>query len=526
MNIKGNEYLFGRCLRVAFTRRTINAEGKENETDVFFITHAPDVNRDNYVAMDVSVIDRPSATSKGNPGFQGTVTVYNPSKKLLDTINQGATWVTDYVHKNDTSEEKSNAIRDFYNSRLTCTISAGYLDKDGLPDWHVILKGYVNGSSLARKGVEDVLTFGIMDIDPIKDSMMVDKEITKLYGPEYEIKRVLETQNTNRFEATWHETLLKYIRQWEFDRIPDPKSSYDQNRSIAYATSTQQQQKKFPDRTDFSKMSEEEQPFIPVSDFDRKRYDWFEVKYVSSLSDWLKSKQTAGLDWADTRSGIGPEGVQLEIDLKTQQMPQKGAVYGNNLSQMLDGLCAVANTRVGWYCDKTNTKRNIYIIYPLGAEPLWVKGEDAGIRIWNYQNLLESPSVSGSGIMTVKMLFNPKCVCNITLALMLDRSIISKDDATRNLSNIESGDYGSMATSASLQTFGTVQLGASAAVATVNKEAQEGKSRGYLFNLGFPIIEVKHELSTYGKNWTTTVKTVPMTAGLTFAQSKQVKGEK
>lgn len=522
MKIKNNSYLFGRCLRVAFTGIRDVKDG-DKDISYFAITHAPDVNRDNYVAMDVVVTDRPNARAQGNPGFQGTVTVYNPTQLLLNVINSGATWVTDYVNENTESEDKANAIERFYASRLTCTISAGYLTDNGEPDWHVILKGYVNGSSLARKGVEEVLTFGVMDIDMMKDSMVAEKQLTKLYGSEWEIKRILESQNANRFERTWYETLVKYIKQWETDRIADPQSVPDQKRETNYQLSTQPQRTTFPLRKDFSRITEEEKPFTPISEYDRNNTNWFEIKFVKSLRDWKEVTRYAGRDLENI--SVGQEGVQLQIDLMNQIMPQNGAVYGRNLAEMLDGLCAHAVHRVGWYCDKVNRKRNTYVIYPLGSEPLWVEGEYAGIKIWNYQNLLESPSVSGSGIMNVKMVFNPKCECGITLALMLKRSLISGDGATRDLSKFESGDYGSMASSASLATFGTVQLGSSNAVAAVNKAVQTGKSRGYLFNIGFPIIEVKHELSTYSKNWSTTVKTVPMTAGLTYKQTKQIKGE-
>lgn len=525
MNIKGQEYLYGRCLRVAFAGvKNVKDPSTGKAMTEFFITHAPDVNRDNYVAMDVSVTDRPNARSQGNPGWQATVTVYNPTQTLLNVINSGATWVTDYVSENAKSADKANAIKNFYASRLTCTISAGYLNKDGMPDWHVIMKGYVNGSSLARKGVEEVLTFGVMDIDMLDGSLVAEEQLANIYGEQYKMQRMSDANHLNKFEKTWYETLVKYIRMWETGRIADPQSDYDKNRSLQYELSTKPQQTLFPMRTDFSRITEEERPFTPISEVDRQKNNWFEIKFVSSLKQYLTTVRKLGRDIGDTFVGRGNIAVDLEVDLKKQIMPTNGAIYGVNLAQMLDGLCARACHRVGWYCDKTNRKRNTYIIYPLGNDPLWVDGEKAGIQIWNYQNLLESPSVSGAGIMTVKMTFNPSCVCGISLALMLDRTLIAGDDATRNLSRFESGDYGSMASSAQLATFGTVQLGSSNAVAATRRVVQDGKSRGYMFNIGFPIIEVKHELSTYGKNWTTTVKTVPMTAGLTYKQQKAIKG--
>jgi hypothetical protein len=86
-----------------------------------------------------------------------------------------------------------------------------------------------------------------------------------------------------------------------------------------------------------------------------------------------------------------------------------------------------------------------------------------------------------------------------------------------------SGELGSLGTSADLATYGTVQLGQTNAVASVNKKAEVAKTNGYMFNIGFPIMSVKHELSTHKGTWTTTVQTVPVTAGLNYKQIKTIK---
>jgi hypothetical protein len=318
-------------------------------------------------------------------------------------------------------------------------------------------------------------------------------------------------QNTNKFETTWYQTLVKYIKQWEVERIPDPQSMPETRRKNAYNfLSTRPQQQITPLAEDRSRITNEDFPLIPVSNFDRQREDWFEIKFVKSVSDWLARTRNGGRDW-----GGGAIDVKLQEALTAYVMPANNAVYGINLAQMLDGLCAVVG-RIGWHRDITNRTRNTYLIYELGNEPLWVSKDKADIQIWNYQNLLESPSVSGAGIMTVKMVFNPECVCHRTLALILDPTVVSKDGATRDISGLESGLYGSMATQSSLANFGNVQISGSNAVAALNKGVQDGKSRGYLFNIGFPIVSVKHELSTYGNNWSTTVQTVPATVGLKY----------
>lgn len=545
MKIKGNSYLFGRCLKIVFCKQVVVTDedgnpviqdGRKviNDIEVYKIEHAPEVDRRLNVAIDVNVIDKPSALSKRNPGFQATVTIYNPWRDLLNKINDYATWVNTYVDQNSgkSETEKQNAIDQYYESRLTCTISAGFIDDTGKPMYTPLIKGYVNGSSLARKGLEDVLTFGVMSVDFMRESRIVEKELIKyanVEDEEYDLITMSEAERETKFERTWYETLVKYIKQFEMVRISDPQTDPEKTRNIKYFTSTQSQQTGAPTWTDVSRMTEEDRPLTPISTWDRDNSNWFDIQFVKSLSIWKRDNSKFGRDW-QTFDPLN-EDADLKIDLSMQIMPQNKGIYGSNLAEMLDGLCAQAMYRVGWYRELDNRKRNTYVIYRLGAEPLWVQGEQAGIQIWNYQNLLESPSVSGAGIMTVKMVFNPLCKCGITLALMLDKNLISGDNATRKLTDIEAQTtsgrlYGSMSSNSNLATFGNVQISGSNAVAATNKQAQDVKTRGYMFNLGFPIIEVKHELSTHSKNWTTTVKTVPCTAGLTFKQIKEAKGVK
>lgn len=525
MKIGNNSYNFGRCLKVSFSN--INATTNGKEITVFDIEHAPEVDRDKFVAMDVVVTDRPSARAKDNPGFQATVTIYNPARILLDIINGGATWVNSYISEKDSAIKRTNNIKRYYDSRLQCTISAGYVNDNGVPEYNQIIKGYVMGSSLSRKGVEEVLTFGVFDIDLEHDSLVLEEAVTTKSIAD----KILEAQNTNKFADTWYDTLVKYIKKWETMRIDDPKSDYETRRKVAYAVLNPKNQEITPLSEDKSRTTYEDRPMIPVSDFDRNRSDWFEIKFVTSVADWLFYSKHGGRDW--TGKAIN---VKLQEALMGYKMPTNNAVYGTNLAQMLDGLCAVVG-RIGWYRDIKNRTRNTYLIYELGDRPLWVQGEKAEIKIWNYQNLLESPSVSGSGIMTVKMIFNPECVCNLRLALMLETEVVvgtdtngrpivkklaSDDGIIRDITPLESGLIGSMSTTSEIANYGNIQISGSNPVAATNKKVQDAKSRGYLFNIGFPIISVKHELSTYGKNWTTTVQTVPTVAGQKLVKQKDL----
>ena len=504
MNIRGREFNFGRCIKVSFSRYT------SQSVILYKIEHAPELDRDLNVAIDVTVTDKPSATSKDMPGFSGMVTIYNPSSELLDVIIGGATWMDTYVERKEKSEDNDyNATAEFYKSRLTVTVEAGYVkEKDGkkIVDYHTILKGFLNGSSFSHKGTDDVLTFGVFDIDIMRESLDLekdykDKSIADYVGDSY----------LKMFADTWTNTLKKYIKNFEEKRLPDRNDPRNTTRKVIYDLSQEETKSNFPYATDASRISYSEVPFIEVSDKDRVREDWFDIKFVESLDVYFDALTKLGADNTEIRL---VEDINLKAELELTEMPD-GSVNGINLAQMLDGLCATTGGKVGWYKTLSNVTRNTYIIYRRGTKASFVKGDNANIKIWNYQNLLESPSISGSGIMTIKMVFNPECACLKTIALMLNKDL--KSDVTRDISNLETKLLGSMgAQSSSLWSYGNVQVNGSNAVAALNKTVNDASKKGYLFNLGFPIISVEHKLSSYGKDWTTTVKTTPVVGGFNY----------
>lgn len=506
MKIRGREFNFGRCIKISFSKYT--------SKNVFFykIEHAPELDRNLNIAIDVTVNDKPSATSKDMPGFSGMVTIYNPSSELLDVIAGGATWFSTYAEEAEkiTNEEKEyNATAAFYDSRLTVTIEAGYVkEQDGkkIADYHQILKGFLNGSSLSHKGTDDVLTFGVFDIDVMKESIDIEKDYKEKYVEDY-----ISDSYLKMFSDTWTDTLKKYIKNFEEKRLPDRNDPRNTTRKVIYDLSSDGKQSNFPYATDTSRISYSELPLIDVSEKDRDREDWFDIKFVTSLDAYFDTLSKQGSDNTEIRL---VQDTNLKDELELTRMPA-GSVNGINLAQMLDGLCATTGGKVGWYKTLDKVTRNTYIIYRMGNKASFVKGDNANIKIWNYQNLLESPSISGSGIMTIKMIFNPECVCLKTIALMLNKDL--KSDATRDISNLETKLLGSMgAQSSSLWSYGNVQLNGSSAVAALNKTVNDASKKGYLFNLGFPIISVEHKLSSYGKDWTTTVKTTPVVGGFNY----------
>lgn len=490
MIVNGKNYNFGRCLKIVFQR---------HGATVLTIEHAPELHPDKYIAMDVNVTDMPTARAADKPGFMGKITIFNPDKTVLTTIASGATWISDFglgsselsnlasSSPNIQKAKGNSKMKQYYDSRLRATIYAGYMGNNG-PQYSQILSGYVNGSSFSHKGTDDVLTLGVYDIDITESSPnQMDEEWevkAKSKATEYLTSEAYNSA-TSKYADTWHNTLIKYIENFETEFITQPETVNTTNLIESIFSG--------------SKVKKE-----------------YTIRYVKSKQAWLdqKDKNNPG------ESILYPA---LEKRLKKQEMIN-GGIAADNLAGMLDGLCAAAETPVDWYREMHDVSKNTYVIFPVGPGNVIVSGNRATIQIWNYQNLLETPSIDGAGKMTIKMLFNPACVCDKSIALMLTDQI-GETDVTRNVASFQSsirrggGMVGSMASTGNDAAVANNQITGNTNVQSQRKQRQQAEKGGYLFNTGFPIIRVEHNLSTYGPNWTTTVKTVPITAGVKFNEA-------
>lgn len=541
MKLRGVEYNFGRCVRMTFFYKG---------SSVLCIEHAPELDRSLTAAIDINVKDMPSAHDKDQPGFMANVTIYNPNKDILNAISSGAVWINDYENDTGSSMEESqikNATQKYFNDRLRVVLEAGYTKDEGTgvksANYNTLISGYVQGSALYRKGTEWVLTFGIFDIDPMAMAKTITEEyINKNYN-------VYFSENRTLVRDTWHNTLVKYIQQFETERIAtDAEMSKDYANKKATPSSVsvsnteingiklgqlnykRQNTNIQPLKTGsnlqegVTLVTQAQYPPMPVTDKDRKSTDWFKIIYVTSYEDYLNAKRLKAPDTAIS--------VPLQQELMSFRMTEGTAISGDKLSQLLDGLCAKV-PNVQWKRDASNVSAVTYVIWRGVPTKQFVVGEKASIKIWNYQNLLESPSVSGSGQMTIKMIFNPDCVCLATIALMLSKeyktTIKDGNGGTNTVdalptaivkTNFEADLMESMAAQTSgLSTYGNVQVTGANAVAALNKEVADSKKRGYLFNTGFPIISVEHKLSTYRNEWDTIVKTAPSLYGFNIKKN-------
>lgn len=489
MKHKGIDYQFNRMLKAVFYSPSGGTYTLEYNPQGEAVTENGTVKKSEQCAhLAVKVTDLPYQNSE-HPGFTCTLTVYNPGRDLLSLIGRNATWFLfkskeeqfDLASENRKNEIINSTLQEYYNSRLRLSIFAGYWDENKKDTgYRCIFHGYVQGSSIARKGTDNVLKIGAYDIDVSRmDTNAVTTHFEALQKPSFAPEWIKEHKENLRGEKTWDATFKKYIRLFETTKI-------------------------------------ENERFVEVAEEDRDNNDWFSVLYVTSKSDYERMK----------RGFVSVKDI-LNTDLHRQLVfntviPGAGDMTSylgsaESLTGLLQDLCKYKGLNIAYSRMTDNEAKLMYIVYPVGVGSKTSAPEAADIKIYNYQNLLSAPSVDGTGALTVKMLFNPACTCGLNLALILTSELNSQhgvatiDTSARDIHGNVIGSVES--TSGMFEKVATTQLSTATGVAAQQLEAEDAQVNGYLFNTGFPIVRVTHNLDTYSNTWSTEVKTTPTWQG-------------
>lgn len=490
MKVNGVDYNFGRMLKVEL----INPGARGNTSVACTIEYCPYDAADKCPRIDAKVTDLPSADSNDYPGYTAEVKIYNPNRKIIELIAQNAKWLlvpdeNEYSNASPEKKEKitTNDLQNYYSQKLQMRIYAGYWTKATKDAGYTeIFCGYINGSSLVHNGTDDILTIGAHDINV--DRMDVNAITESLYaaaGIEHEEKWKIKNRDWYKGAASWDLTFKKYIRFFEREKINNGK-------------------------------------LVQTTVEDSGSDSWFRVLYVTSVKDYLNARAANFSDQSYLANGLkvhlssipNTRGPGLDGDMRVFY------TNGRNLPSMLNQLCAVDGLKLGWKRFILGENKLTYIVYQLGEGIKFGPIEKGDIVIYNYQNLLATPSVNGAGCLDVKMLFNPECIPWRRIALQLE-PLLGKKQGVADIKSFETAVtvngqiVGVMAASSSLfSSAPTNQITGTQAVAAQNKVEEDGRADGYMFNTGFPITKVVHTLSTHDSAWHTQVTTVPMVRGL------------
>lgn len=443
--------------------------------------------------IEVTTVDIWNPGNKNNqPGFTAKVTITNPDNVTRRIIANHITYPIDYTKNNkaikdvlasedpEDAAEGNKAIIDYYNSRVKIRIEAGYWRSErantaaGCRDYTTIFEGWVNSNAWYRKGIDDIAVLACHNLDL---TGMTDNAIRKLYGLEEQIKLNAEA----------------YIRL-----SYEEQAKRNGSDAVYWSIMAQKLVRNFS-QTRPTKDSQ----IVPVQPWDRVKTDWYGIRFIYTPND----KETFNLP--------------LEKRLN-ELVVNKFYTTAPNLYNMLSELCSYKGANVNFLIDDTyRPGRRMLFIYPLGSSAQFTKSGEAKIRIINYQNLLEAPAVEASGSLNVKMFFNPQCKPQLGLELVLTDEYGSDTStgtsAVRKAQNLPTTSFqGDINPYIGLQQ-GSYHMGVHGLqIGAVNAEKlkKDALTRGYLFNTGFPIERVTHNLATRGNKWETIVKTIPAETGV------------
>ena len=524
MIINGREYKFNRIVKVEFLN-------SQSEVD-YVIEFNPVKDRALCAHIDAEVLGLPQPVKSNSPGFSASVTFYNPPKELLSHIALQTRFISDFVRdenyssdlivndmsgwqvpmvlpeevqdritnivelRKGTSASTDKVVSDtlvrYYSNRSRVRLSAGYYDKKtDTEHYEHLFTGYLNGSAFWHKGTDNILQVNCHDIDlsNIEPGTILTSIDPKTRAA---LERTVITQSDQRRmgKETFDQTVRNFIQYFAPEEIRDGKL----HRRLSVE----------------SKMTS------------------FDVWYVKSRQEvrrGLKNGEGFNKSWEYPRLK-----TLLTSTQKQQPMaPNLKHYYTTKatLREMLTDVCSTVflarqdggTMSISWDLIQENVSRSTYIFFPIGDDPKTVPASGATFRIWNYQNLLEAPSVDGAGQLTVKMLLRPEIRTMDSIALMLSPDL-GVDEGLVPIGSFESSIHygtnrllGTLGTTANLRTTPTVQLSEAASVSSLRKKTADAKFGGYMFNYGFIISRFEHKISTHNSDWSTTVKTVPMYGG-------------
>lgn len=434
------------------------------------------------------------------PGYTAEITVYNPGDSLSTILAYNTKFTQDYVEKDTQNWQKQLAgnqkqanevLEKYYRNRIRVKVECGYWNHEGgFADYKTMFDGYINSYVNYLKGNDMIAKFYCHDYD----ASALDKQtFVKSLGGEID-KKALESDMEKQIQdsiqksgkgKTWHMMFGNLVRLYQ--EIKPKKQTIEETFSLAPGTLIQQ-------NPEMSTGIME-----PVTEDDRNNTDWFTILYVMGPNK--KDKPDYILENRLSRMDVSSFTTSASF-----------------LENMLNDLVCYQNADVEWEVDYEYTPGRVtFFVWPTGEGNRTVTAGSADIRIVNYQNVLESPTVSSNGSLQIKMFLNPECIPGKSIGLFLDRGI-GAETTTGDALVVQAGAGLNevLAPGGNISPYAGAQiLGAkTSAVYTLNQADEFATNNGYMFNLGFPIIQAKHEVSTHGKEWYTTVKTIPCYSGL------------
>lgn len=491
MRLNDREYFFDRCLKFVFTGPKLTVTEKDEQGNTITrrapltVEYCPRKDERLCPHLEADIKDMPSPNEKDRPGYSGVLKIYNPGYEILNMVADSVVWTSDFNKKTNgepqATELSGNALKKYYESKMMVAVYAGYYSdtmKDGDYGHAPIMHGYINNTYYYRKGNDNILVLYCHDIDMAQASASIT-DYGALAAKEDYMTLVNDYDSDRKGKSTFDATFKHLVDTFET--------------GISYETS--------------------------VIDQIQGSTEKYRVLYVGSPAGYYAAVRN------NPNVGTKVEDPVLAAACKDSATFLTSGFYTNkeHLSEMLNDLCCYGGKNLGWQLDAVYATVPTYIVY---YKKTAIKAEipDKGIvKIWNFQNLLEMPSIDGSGSLGIRMFFNRRCLPWAYIELKVTDSEVDEDFASlgqTGLTQKEGRIVGGLAGQSQNPAVQTTQLSSNIGVGALYDKDRRAIEYGYLYNKPFLIISTQHRLNTHGTEWTTSVHTTPLIKGTTTENAR------
>lgn len=449
--------------------------------------------------IDATIKIWPVTQPKNNkPGNLAKVKIFFPPENLISLIDTYTNWAIGYTN-----------AQPYYKTRCRVRVEAGYWDRDlaarsknpsptetsrnGVERkktddeiaaekrnkgrvYKQVFEGWLNTSSFYRKGTDDILELYAHNIELTTteisklNSKLVDNGVLKkIYTATVQGESTAKVQGTA--QKSWQTLAHEIITRFDPQSVkPTAKGTLDRTMEMGYTP-------------------------IPGTE-NKETQPNFKMHFIFPPKDRDKP-------WVDAQSD--PFLEEAVVDTKTRGI----VINVHSFVGAMNEACDYLPGGIVWkpiYKKDNDGYVNHWFWRPGTMEKNTVNGWKPGttVTIYNYQNLLEAPSVDGAGCFNIKMLFNPNVAPDGGIRLVWD-------DKHRSSNILSPYTQGANSTAGLGQYYPSLQAG-KYNIQTRALEYQRGikNSKGDIFGPTYRVGYITHSLSSYGSAWSTEVKTLSM----------------
>lgn len=433
------------------------------------------------------------------PSYTAEIKLYNITDELANAIASGGADIR-YIFSGNTVSDRRERYKARRGSRPQVKLEIGYYNHENPSETSLatIFDGYINSSFSARQGVDYVTTLQCWKFNgSLPDD--VSWCLTETKDEYLDYKEEIEEKRGKPYKGTVENVLADLI--WDYATERPSIVTEGKTKEISFDGSSSQMSK-IEKEKNFS-----QQFSVP---FNRPGDTWkenHEFSNVFSLGFYYDAS-----------------GTLLNEDLRQKLIRAWGSdfVFYTNGETDLDKLLHSALAKTGYNLsykkdenfnksidgeEKRNGVRFKWYVYEAGARGSKSPNPGSGgIKIINYQNVVETPVINGNGSMQLKTMIIPGITTKSALMLAIEDV---DSDQVYNMGNSSFTGIKASTLSASVGKFVPLMTGEYNTAVLINDQ----KKRGSLFNTWFDIWKITFSGSTHTKDWYNTIFTFPTFLG-------------